>query len=109
MLTAGRAVLFAGATVLISLLGLFLIGQQYFDGLAVGTILAVMAVMAASLSLLPALLGFSGRAIDRPHLPGLLQSPAQSSCTVPTPRQPGGQPPRSAACDRPPDSPSVTA
>jgi putative drug exporter of the RND superfamily len=76
MSTAGRAVLFAGTTVLISLLGLFLIGQQYFDGLAVGTILAVMAVMAASLSLLPAMLGFSGRAIDRLHLPGLLQSPA---------------------------------
>jgi putative drug exporter of the RND superfamily len=76
MSTAGRAVLFAGTTVLISLLGLFLIGQQYLDGLAVGTILAVMAVMAASLSLLPAMLGFSGRAIDRLHLPGLLQSPA---------------------------------
>jgi len=76
MSTAGRAVLFAGTTVLISLLGLFLIGQQYLDGLAVGTILAVLAVMAASLSLLPAMLGFSGRAIDRLHLPGLLQSPA---------------------------------
>ena len=75
MSTAGRAVLFAGTTVLISLLGLFLVGQQYLDGLAVGTILAVMAVMAASLSLLPAMLGFSGRAIDRLHLPGLLQSP----------------------------------
>jgi RND superfamily putative drug exporter len=76
MSTAGRAVLFAGTTVLISLLGLFLIGIQYFDGLAVGTILAVMAVMAASLSLLPAMLGFSGLAIDRLHLPGLLRSPA---------------------------------
>jgi RND superfamily putative drug exporter len=79
MSTAGRAVLFAGTTVLISLLGLFLIGQQYFDGLAVGTILAVMAVMAASLTLLPAMLGFSGRAIDRLHLPGLLQSPASGT------------------------------
>jgi RND superfamily putative drug exporter len=51
--------------VIISLLGLFLIGQQYLDGLAVGTILAVLAVMGAALSLLPAMLGFSGRAIDR--------------------------------------------
>ena len=76
MSTAGRAVLFAGTTVLISLLGLFLIGQQYFDGLAVGTILAVLAVMAASLTLLQAMLGLSGRAIDRLHLPGLLQSQA---------------------------------
>jgi RND superfamily putative drug exporter len=75
--TAGRAVLLAGTTVVISLLGLFLVGQGYLDGLAVGTILAVLAVMAAALSLLPAMLGFSGRAIDRLHLPGPLQrSPA---------------------------------
>ena len=75
MSTAGRAVLFAGTTVIISLLGLFLIGQQYLDGLAVGTILAVLAVMAAALTLLPAMLGFSGRAIDRLHVPGLLRAP----------------------------------
>jgi RND superfamily putative drug exporter len=77
MSTAGRAVLFAGTTVLISLLGLFLVGQPYLDGLAVGTILAVMAVMIAALTLLPAMLGFSGRAIDRLHLPGHLRSPAR--------------------------------
>jgi RND superfamily putative drug exporter len=77
MSTAGRAVLFAGTTVLISLLGLFLVGQPYLDGLAVGTILAVMAVMTAALTLLPAMLGFSGRAIDRLHLPGHLRSPAR--------------------------------
>ena len=76
MSTAGRAVLFAGTTVLISLCGLFLVGQQYLDGLAVGTILAVMAVMLSALTLLPAMLGFAGRAVDRLHLPGLLQSSA---------------------------------
>jgi putative drug exporter of the RND superfamily len=76
MSTAGRAVLFAGTTVLISLCGLFIVGQQYLDGLAVGTILAVMAVMLSALTLLPAMLGFSGRAVDRLHLPGLLQSAA---------------------------------
>jgi putative drug exporter of the RND superfamily len=74
MSTAGRAVLFAGSTVIISLLGLFVVGQAYLVGVAVGTILAVMAVMAAALTLLPAMLGFSGRAIDRLHLPGLLTS-----------------------------------
>lgn len=74
MSTAGRAVLFAGMTVIFSLLGLFLVGQPYLEGLAVGTILAVLAVMAATLSLVPAMLGFSGRAIDRLHVPGLLQS-----------------------------------
>jgi RND superfamily putative drug exporter len=76
MSTAGRAVLFAGTTVLISLCGLFLVGEQYLDGLAVGTILAVMAVMLGALTLLPAMLGFSGRAVDRLRLPGLLQSSA---------------------------------
>jgi RND superfamily putative drug exporter len=79
MSTAGRAVLFAGTTVLISLCGLFLVGEQYLDGLAVGTILAVMAVMLGALTLLPAMLGFSGRAVDRLHVPGLLQSPAPGS------------------------------
>jgi putative drug exporter of the RND superfamily len=76
MSTAGRAVFFAGTTVLISLCGLFIVGQQYLDGLAVGTILAVMAVMLAALTMLPAMLGFAGRAVDRLHLPGLLQSTA---------------------------------
>jgi len=79
MSTAGRAVLLAGTTVIISLLGLFLIGQHYLDGLAVGTILAVLTVMAAALTLLPAMLGFSGRAIDRLHLPGPRHAPAPAS------------------------------
>ncbi|HEX4010067.1 MAG TPA: MMPL family transporter [Solirubrobacteraceae bacterium] len=74
MATSGRAVLFAGTTVLISLLGLLLIGQEYLDGLAVGTMLAVLAVMAGALTLLPAMLGFAGTAIDRLHVPGLLQT-----------------------------------
>jgi len=72
--TAGRAVLFAGGTVVISLFGLFLIGQAYMIGLAVACIAAVLLVLLAALSLLPALLGFAGASIDRLHLPGLLQS-----------------------------------
>ncbi len=77
MSTAGRAVLFAGITVHhLPAAGCSSIGQQYLDGLAVGTILAVLAVMSSALTLLPAMLGFSGRAIDRLHVPGLLQSPA---------------------------------
>ena len=81
MSTAGRAVLFAGITVLISLCGLFIVGQQYLDGLAVGTILAVLAVMAAALTLLPAMLGYAGRAVDRLHLPRLLHSAAPTRTT----------------------------
>ena len=74
IMTAGRAVLFAGVTVVISLFGLFLIGQAYMIGLALACIAAVLMVLLAALSLLPALLGFAGEAIDRLHLPGLLQS-----------------------------------
>ena len=74
IMTAGRAVLFAGGTVVISLLGLFLIGQAYMIGLASACIAAVLLVLLAALSLLPALLGFAGEAIDRLHVPGLLQS-----------------------------------
>ena len=58
--TSGRAVLFAGCTVVISLLGMFLLGLPFVYGLALGAIAAVILVMAAALTLLPALLGFTG-------------------------------------------------
>jgi RND superfamily putative drug exporter len=67
--TSGRAVLFAGGTVVISLLGLFLIGVSFIRGLAVGASLAVLFVMAAAVTLLPAVLGFAGHTIDRFALP----------------------------------------
>ncbi len=63
--TAGRAVVFAGCTVVISLLGLFLMGVDFVNGLAVGTSLTVGTVMLASITLLPAILAFAGRTIDR--------------------------------------------
>jgi putative drug exporter of the RND superfamily len=69
--TSGRAVLFAGTTVVISLLGMFLMGLTFVQGLAVAAIVAVLMVMVASLTLLPAVLGFAGYAIDRLRLPGL--------------------------------------
>ena len=68
--TSGRAVLFAGSTVILSLLGLFILQLPFMRGLAVGAIAAVVLVMAAALTLLPAMLGFSGRAIDQLHVPG---------------------------------------
>ena len=63
--TAGRAVVFAGITVVISILGLFLMGVAFVRGLAVGTSVTVALVMLASITLLPAMLGFAGRSIDR--------------------------------------------
>ena len=67
--TAGRAVMVAGSTVVISMLGLFAMGLSFMRGAAVVTILAVLVVMAASVTLFPALLGYLGRHIDRLRLP----------------------------------------
>ena len=58
MHTAGRAVIFAGLTVMISLLGLLLIGLGFMTGLAIGAAVTVGVTMVASVTLLPALLGF---------------------------------------------------
>jgi RND superfamily putative drug exporter len=69
--TSGRAVLFAGCTVVISLLGMFLLGLSFVVGMALGAIGAVILVMAGALTLLPAMLGFVGANIDRLHVPQL--------------------------------------
>ncbi|HEV7205320.1 MAG TPA: MMPL family transporter [Jatrophihabitans sp.] len=58
--TSGRAVLFAGATVCIAILGLCALGVSFLYGVAVGTSIAVALTMVASLTLLPAVLGFLG-------------------------------------------------
>ena len=63
--TAGRAVLFAGSVVIISLLGMILMRLDFVEGLAVGCATAVAISVVAALTLLPALLGFAGRNIDR--------------------------------------------
>ena len=64
--TAGRAVLFAGLTVVISLLGMLIIGLQFISGLGIGAAVTVTVTMLASVTLLPALLGLSGRASSSP-------------------------------------------
>jgi RND superfamily putative drug exporter len=66
MNTAGRAVLFAGATVVIALLGMFALGVSFLYGLAIAASLAVLLVLAASITLLPALLTFFGRRVGQP-------------------------------------------
>ena len=69
--TAGRSVLVAGSTVVVSMLGLFLMGLTYLYGVALSAIIAVLVVMGAALTLLPALLGFARRRIDRLSIPGV--------------------------------------
>jgi RND superfamily putative drug exporter len=58
--TAGRAVLFAGSTVVIALLGMMLLGVSFLYGVAISASIGVLLVMLASLTLLPALLTWSG-------------------------------------------------
>ena len=62
--TSGRAVLFAGITVIISLLGLFIMGLSFVRGLATGAAVGVLVMMIASVTLLPALLAMTGKRID---------------------------------------------
>ena len=70
--TSGRAVVFAGTTVILSLLGLFILQLPFMRGLAVGAIAAVVLVMLAAITLLPAMLGFVG--------PGHRQAPRTRVC-----------------------------
>src|SRR5438270_8453491 len=65
MNTAGRAILFAGATVVIALLGMFALGVSFLYGAAIAASLGVLLVLAASLTLLPALLIFTGKRVGR--------------------------------------------
>jgi RND superfamily putative drug exporter len=61
--TSGRAVLFAGATVCIALLGMLVLQLSFLNGVAIAASLTVLITMFASLTLLPSLLGFWGNHI----------------------------------------------
>ncbi|MFG3657970.1 MMPL family transporter [Streptomyces sp. NPDC047706] len=64
--TTGRAVVFAGATVCIALLGMLILQLGFLNGVAVAASLTVLLTVAASVTLLPALLSFIGmRALSR--------------------------------------------
>ncbi len=70
--TAGRAVIFAGLTVVISLLGMLFIGLPFISGLAVAAAIPVAATMIASVTLLPALLAFVRDRIEVTRWRGLI-------------------------------------
>jgi putative drug exporter of the RND superfamily len=61
--TSGRAVLFAGATVIVALLGLLVLGVNFLNGVAVASAVVVLVVMTAAVTLIPALLGVFGMRI----------------------------------------------
>ena len=64
MATAGKAVAFSGATVLVSLSTVLLVPSPAFRSMALGIMLSVVAVLAATLTLLPAVLGKLGTRVD---------------------------------------------
>ncbi|MFD5394472.1 MMPL family transporter [Streptomyces sp. NPDC127097] len=63
---SGRAVVFAGATVCIALLGMLILRLSFLNGVALAASLTVVLTVAAAVTLLPALLGLIGtRALSR--------------------------------------------
>jgi len=80
--TAGRAVTFAGTTVVISLLGMLLMGVTFVQGLAVGASLVVASTMIASITLLPALLGFVGQRVEVTRWRGLIAAALVAAALV---------------------------
>ena len=85
--------LVAGTIVVISLFGLFAMGLTYLYGVALASIIAVLVVMAAAITLLPALLGFAGRA-DRAPAAARAAAGVRALCGPLEPRRPA------AAVDR---------
>jgi putative drug exporter of the RND superfamily len=70
--SAGRAVVFAGTTVMISILGLLLVGIGWVGGVGVAVAVTVLATMLASTTLLPALLGLARERVEVTRWRGLV-------------------------------------
>ena len=70
--SAGRSVIFAGATVVVSLLGLLLMGLPFVAGLGLAAAMTVAVVMVGSVTLLPAAIGLIGDRITTTRVRGLL-------------------------------------
>src|SRR4051812_35425028 len=69
--TAGRAVVFAGTIVVISVLGMLLMNLPFLQGVAFGSAAAVLTTVLLSVTLLPAMFGFIGQKIDSLRVPFL--------------------------------------
>ena len=69
--TAGRTVLFSGTTVVVALLGMLIVPVSFFQSLGLGAILVVIAALAATLTLLPAVLSLLGSRVNFLSIPFL--------------------------------------
>ena len=81
--TAGRTVLFSGVTVVLALLGMLIVPVSFFQSLGLGAILVVIAALAATLTLLPAVLSLLGPKVS------LLSIPFLARFTLKTPEPSG--------------------
>jgi RND superfamily putative drug exporter len=77
--TAGKAVLFSGLTVVIALSAVMLVPSPAFRSMALGIMLSVIFVLAATLTLLPAVLSALGERINRFSLPWVHQGEHRSA------------------------------
>ena len=75
MTTAGHSVIVAGMSVVIALMGLFIMRLPYLYGVALAASLTVLVVLAATVTLLPAAIGLLGKRIDALQIPGLGRTP----------------------------------
>ena len=69
--TTGRAVFYAGITVVVSLIGLALTGDELFIGMGIGAVIVVLFAITLSFTLLPAVLALLGDGVNRLRVPGL--------------------------------------
>ena len=76
MSTSGRAVLFAGGTVIVALLGLLILNVGFVSGLGIGAAVTVFLTVLAAVTLLPALLAILGRRVLRRSERAAAGSPA---------------------------------
>jgi len=70
--TSGRAVIFAGITVIIALLGLLSIGLSFVSGFAIAMAIGVAIMLIASITLLPSLIALAGTRIETTTTAGLI-------------------------------------
>ena len=82
--TAGRTVLFSGVTVMIALCGLLIVPFSFFQSLGIGAILVVLVALAATLTLLPAVLALLGPSINRLSIPFIGTGRLEGSAAAPS-------------------------
>ena len=99
MRTAGRSVLVAGTTVVIGMMGLLVLRESLMNGVAVAAAATVAMVVLGSLTLLPALLGFTGTRLARPSRIRLPRRRRRTGATGPMVAR-SGDPSASPAAER---------